>query len=115
MSKISKCICSCVDVDVGSYDNQVMLPIPAHMKKYERARVKAGLSPSVCIDRCILPQVQTLWAKGVKTSGCCCGHGKIGFSYISVLDSADANKMESLGYEHLDSSLSAAPELHFLA
>ena len=40
-----------------------------------------GISPeregrTVCIDECIASQIQALWAEGVQTEGCCCGHGK---------------------------------------
>jgi hypothetical protein len=27
------------------------------------------------IDACLVPALQVLWAVGIKTSGCCCGHG----------------------------------------
>lgn len=27
------------------------------------------------LDECIVPAVLALWEKGIKTSGCCCGHG----------------------------------------
>ena len=30
----------------------------------------------VCIDECIVLQIRVLWAHGIQTLGCCCGHGK---------------------------------------
>lgn len=27
------------------------------------------------LDKCIVPALLALWDKGIKTSGCCCGHG----------------------------------------
>lgn len=35
------------------------------------------------IDACIAPAVKALWAIGVRTLGCCCGHGS-GHGVISV-------------------------------
>lgn len=103
--------CTCVDVEIGSYDNQVTLRIPPHMEQYSKNRVAAGLSPYVCIDRCILPTVEALWGLGIKTSGCCCGHGKT-HSYIGVLDEDDAEKMKDLGYTN--DLTSGNPDMNFL-
>lgn len=30
--------------------------------------------PTVAVDRCIAPQIEALWAAGVRTRACCCGH-----------------------------------------
>ena len=27
------------------------------------------------LDKCIVPAVEALWAVGIRTIGCCCGHG----------------------------------------
>ena len=40
-----------------------------------------GIAPererrTVCIDECIVPQIKALWAAGIQTLGCCCGHDK---------------------------------------
>lgn len=39
--------------------------------------------PCFRLDRCIIPAVQALWDAGVKTTGCCCGHGS-GHGVISL-------------------------------
>ncbi len=31
--------------------------------------------PCFVLDECIAPAVVALWENGIKTSGCCCGHG----------------------------------------
>lgn len=36
------------------------------------------------LDECIAPVIEVLWAYGVTTLGCCCGHGS-GHGVISVL------------------------------
>jgi hypothetical protein len=51
----------------------------------------------VCIDKCLLPEILKLWEMGIKTTGCCCGHGK-DKPFISV-DFDDIQKMKDLGYE----------------
>lgn len=35
------------------------------------------------LDKCIVPAVQALWDKGIRTIGCCCGHGS-GHGVISL-------------------------------
>lgn len=30
---------------------------------------------TVCVDTCIVPQIQALWAAEIATAGSCCGHG----------------------------------------
>lgn len=35
------------------------------------------------LDACIAPAVQALWARGIRTIGCCCGHGS-GHGVISL-------------------------------
>jgi len=50
-----------------------------------------------CVDRCLKTEIEYLNKIGIKTIGCCCGHGKdIGFIQVD-LDSCD--KMINCGYE----------------
>ena len=51
----------------------------------------------VSIDKCLLPEILKLWEMGIKTTGCCCGHGKQD-AFIGV-DEDDIQKMKDLGYE----------------
>ena len=57
----------------------------------------------VSIDRCLVPEVYSLWLKGVATIGCCCGHGE-GNGYIQVIGADNAAMME-LGYERIPPKL----------
>ena len=51
----------------------------------------------IYVDRCIIPELQSLWNRGIETSGCCCGHGeKDGF--IQVFPEG-VEAMLELGYE----------------
>jgi hypothetical protein len=38
---------------------------------------------SLALDRCIVPAVKAVWAQGIRTIGCCCGHGS-GHGVISI-------------------------------
>ena len=78
-------MCQCVNVEFGSYDNQVMLNAPS-WSSYE----------FICVDKCLEEEVRRLWVLGIKTTGCCCGHNKLD-SYIGVWDE-DIPKMKEIGY-----------------
>jgi hypothetical protein len=90
-------MCDCSSkVTVGGYQNTVTIEIPPHMGDYRSARVAAGLTPLLSIDRCALPEMLALWSKGIHTRGCCCGHNTVP-SMVNVREEDDA-KMEALGY-----------------
>lgn len=55
---------------------------------------------NVNIDKCLLPEVLLLWEKGIRTTGCCCGHGRHA-PYIGV-DPEDIPRMKELGYQVAD-------------
>lgn len=52
----------------------------------------------VAIDKCLLPEILYLWEAGIKTTGCCCGHGDISLAYIGV-QKDHIFKMENMGYQ----------------
>ena len=75
----------------------VSVPIPDFLMN---RTVRAGLAsahpeyahdddgrPCFQLDRCIAPAVKALWKAGVRTLGCCCGHGS-GHGVISVATKA---------------------------
>jgi len=89
--------CTCIDVDFGSYENQIMLGWYPIMDGYRLARKEKGLGDSgVCVDRCVAADIVDLWVGGVRTYGSCCGHGKLP-GMINV-DPADFDKALSLGW-----------------
>ena len=52
----------------------------------------------VSIDICISNEIEDLWNRGIKTTGCCCGHGReLGFIEV---DEENIKDMEELGYMH---------------
>ena len=91
-------MCNCPsNVTTGSYGNVIVVPIPDHMSTYRDNRVATGLSDKVSIDKCLIDEVQALWQKGIRTTGCCCGHNRRD-PYIGVFPE-DVQKMKDLGYQ----------------
>jgi len=86
-------VCNCINVKMGSYDNQVVLQRPKHMK----GRTEGTSSSTICVDKCIAKEVQYLWSLGMITTGCCCGHN-ITEGYIGVIDK-DIEIMKKGGYK----------------
>lgn len=89
-------MCGCKNIRIGSYDNQICVDIPPHMVELREKRIQTGLSPKLCIDTCLLEEIQHLWNLGIRTTGCCCGHN-ITDGYIGVYPE-DTPKMKQLGY-----------------
>lgn len=79
-------ICTCIDIGLGSYANQIMVSSPPHMPK----------DNGYCLDKCVSEEVMILWKLGITTTGCCCGHGKVP-PYIGVADN-DIPTMKEWGY-----------------
>ena len=52
----------------------------------------------VKVDECLANEIEELWNKGIKTTGCCCGHGFV-LGYIEVTGEC-IEDMEKLGYVH---------------
>ena len=52
----------------------------------------------VQVDECLANEIEELWNKGIKTTGCCCGHG-FALGFIEVVDKC-IEEMEKLGYVH---------------
>ena len=102
--------CKCVGVTMGGYENQVVVTAPPHVVEYRR-KCNPNLGDQVCLDRCIALEVLDLWAQGITTNGCCCGHnlGRLA-PYIGV-ERQDIPKMEALGYEHIMDC--PFPDYHF--
>ena len=78
------------------YNQMIVVDIPPHMREYKSNRTKEGLSDKICIDPCIIEEIQYLWKKGIVTYGSCCGHNKFE-SFVNVSDK-DIDIMISMGY-----------------
>jgi hypothetical protein len=79
-------MCNCKNIEIGSYDNQVTLETPEWMTKR-----------TVDIDACLVDEIKDLWACGIHTTGCCCGHNKVS-PMINIEDNY-GSAMISLGYD----------------
>lgn len=77
----------CADADFGSYRNQVSMIPPESL----------AIRGPVGVDLCLASEIAGLWARGVRTVECCCGHGRQQ-GYIAVRPESAAS-MKALGYE----------------
>ena len=82
-------MCDCVDIEMGSYDNQVTVWNP-HYKTKEREFIE--------VDKCIAKELMKLWGLGIVTTGSCCGHN-ITVGYIGVTEEYK-NIMRVMGYKN---------------
>lgn len=87
----------CKDIRFGTYDCAYNIMLPW--------LVKDPLSPNdrpkpytAAVDKCLLPEIVQLWEMGIKTTGCCCGHGNQGLAFIGVM-SEYIPRMKELGYK----------------
>lgn len=96
---IPKSKCACVNVAMGSYDNQIMLGYYPVMQGYMKRRKEAGLSEvGICIDRCLVDEIVMLWKADIMTFGCCCGHDNYNASMVNIKH-FDIDKLTELGYD----------------
>lgn len=81
---------TCKDIGFGTYDccYNIMPPF--------RCGFGNGFK-DVAIDKCLIREIIDLWEKGIKTTGCCCGHDKTE-PFIGV-EFEDIDKMKALGYK----------------
>lgn len=87
---------TCMDVPFQTYECCYHITLPWKCKHpWEDDSKKEPMI--VTIDKCLLPEILQLWEMGIKTTGCCCGHGKIE-PFIGV-DFDDIQKMKDLGYK----------------
>lgn len=57
-----------------------------------------GFKNAISVDACLAEEIENLWRNGIRTSGCCCGHG-VWLGFIEVVEE-DIPKMEQMGYVH---------------
>ena len=91
-----KKVTPCADIPFQTYECCYHITLPWKCKfPWEDDSEKEPLT--VSIDKCLLPEILKLWEMGIKTTGCCCGHGK-DEPFIGV-DFDDIQKMKDLGYK----------------
>lgn len=81
----------CADIGLGTYNCSYNIMPP----------FRCGFGNEfkyVAVDKCLIKEIIDLWEQGIRTTGCCCGHGEKEFAYIGVVFE-DIPKMKQLGYE----------------
>lgn len=73
---------------------QILHP-PKHFIKYNSSEEYKEM---ISVDACLVDEIENLWSKGIRTTGCCCGHGTM-LGFIQVVQE-DIPKMEQMGYVH---------------
>jgi len=83
----------CNEIGFGTYDCAYNIMPPFKTGTLKEFRY-------VAIDKCLIREILDLWEQGIRTTGCCCGHGDKAkdMSFIGVAFE-DIPKMKALGYE----------------
>jgi hypothetical protein len=79
---------TCGNCEAGSYNGQVELVPPPFLTRTD--------GRGICVDVCLALEITRLWALGIETTGCCCGHGYLP-AYIGVSDGS-IQAMKGMGY-----------------
>lgn len=83
---------NCIEIDYGTYDCAYNIMLP-----YLVSDGSDKMEPkTVAVDKCLLPEILKLWEAGIKTTGCCCGHGR-NQPFIGVREEY-IPQMKDLGY-----------------
>ncbi len=86
----------CGDIGFGTYDCAYNIMLP-WLTKFPWEDESERRGKYVAIDKCLLKEVVGLWEMGIKTTGCCCGHGKPELAFIGVAPEY-IERMKELGY-----------------
>ncbi len=100
----------CKDIEFSSYGCAYAIYLPYKVEGYKAKFSKEG-AKLVMIDKCLLPEILGLWEKGIKTTGCCCGHNKLE-PFISVRKEF-VKDMEEMGYKHQENKYCKEDNTHF--
>ena len=87
---------NCGEVGFGTYNCAYNIMVP-WMCKFAWETDDQKTQKLISVDKCLLSEVQSLWERGIKTTGCCCGHGNIERAFIGVAEEF-IPKMKELGY-----------------
>lgn len=55
----------------------------------------SGATKPVCVDACMVPVIEALWAERIWTLNCCCGHNGE-FDRAVIVDRADRKRAEEV-------------------
>lgn len=78
----------CGYCETQTYEGAVELVPPDFMKRDD--------GRGICVDVCLALEITAIWRQGIRTTGCCCGHGRrppyIGVAFEHI------DQMKTLGY-----------------
>ena len=102
----------CKDIKSQSYEcaYHIYLPWKCKFSWEDDSKLEKKL---VSIDKCLLSEILRLWELGIKTTGCCCGHGDISKAFISVHPKY-IKTMKTLGYENYYNKFNPESKDHFI-
>ncbi len=86
----------CADIGFGTYECAYNIDLP-YKVKFPWGGDSCLTAKTVAIDKCLLPEILTFWERGIKTTGCCCGHGRADMAFIGVKPEF-IPRMKELGY-----------------
>ena len=87
----------CKEIGFGTYDCAYNIMLPWLVT--DPTEPDAPPRPkTVAIDKCLLPEILRLWEDGIKTTGCCCGHGRPELAFIGVKEEY-IGRMKLKGYD----------------
>ncbi len=87
----------CNEIEFGTFSCAYSISFPWKCK-FEWEAESERRCKHISIDTCLLPEILKLWEFGIKTTGCCCGHGDVSLAYIGVEDEY-IEKMIQNGYK----------------
>ncbi len=107
-------MCDCDNIEIGSYDNTIILGYYPCMREYRDSRMSKGFPPNgIAVDKCIANDVISLWQLGIRTFGSCCGHNKTQ-PYIDIHEE-DFEQAVFYGWESIkDANFSVYPKLYYV-
>lgn len=85
----------CNEIEYGTYKCAYTIKLPYKCKmpfEYDSELTDKYIE----VDKCLLPEIVQLWELGIKTTGCCCGHGR-NKPFINTKPEC-IDKMIQLGY-----------------
>lgn len=87
----------CKDIGFGTYKctYHIMLPWLTKNPCDPEGELREYMP---AVDKCLVAEVINLWEMGIKTTGCCCGHGDQEFAFIGV-EPEYIPRMKALGYK----------------
>ena len=83
----------CEDIKFGTYDCAYNIMPPYYVTDINGEKK----TRYVAIDKCLIREILDLWEEGIKTTGCCCGHGDASKAFIGA-KAEYIERMKELGY-----------------